>query len=299
MSQTHKKCGYITIVGRPNVGKSTLLNQLIQQKISITSRKPQTTRQCISGIRTFENYQLIYVDTPGLHQSAARALNRHMNRSATNMLFDVDLILFVVDSLHWVENDEWALKKLTHTTAPVILLINKIDKITTKEKLLTHIDTLSKKRNFTHIIPLCAKSPQDVKKLEDLILTYLPKKPFVFPAGKITDCSDRFLAAEIIREKLIRGLTQELPYDLMVEIEEYRLEKKGNKSLLRISAVIYVERPGQKKIVIGEGGSRLKSVGEKARKDMEKLFGNKIFLRLWIKVKKGWADDPKRIQTQQ
>lgn len=296
MSQK-KQCGYIAIIGRPNVGKSTLLNHLIQQKISITSKKPQTTRQRILGIKTSGHQQMIYVDTPGLHQNAHRALNRYMNRAAASSVFDVDLILFLVDGLHWTSDDEWALKKIEHVKVPVILVVNKIDKISDKTTLLPHLEILSKKRKFAEVIPLIAKSNQDAEMLEEIITHYLPKREFVFDADQITDRTERFMAAEIIREKLMRHLGQELPYDLTVEIEEYKVEQQATRSLLRISAVIYVEKAGQKIIVIGEKGERLKTVGEKARLDMEKLFGDKVFLKLWVKVKRGWSDSERSLQS--
>ncbi len=297
MNKVKKRCGHIAIIGRPNVGKSTLLNHLIQQKISITSKKPQTTRQRILGIKTVDHQQMIYVDTPGIHQDAPRALNRYMNRTASSAVFDVDLILFVVDGLQWWPDDEWTLKKITHATAPVILVVNKIDKISDKTSLLPHLETLSQKYKFAEVVPLIAKSNQDAEMLEKIIMNYLPKGEFVFDEDQLTDRSEKFLAAEIIREKLMRHLGQELPYDLTVEIEEYKVEQQATRLLLRISAVIYVEKPGQKIIVIGEKGERLKTVGEKARLDMEKLFGNKVFLRLWVKVKKGWSDDERSLQS--
>lgn len=298
MNQSKKQCGYIAIIGRPNVGKSTLLNHLIQQKISITSKKPQTTRHRILGIKTSEYQQMIYVDTPGLHQNAHRMLNRYMNRAAVGAVFDVNLILFVVDGLHWLPDDEWALKKIEHVTAPVILIVNKVDKIPEKSQLLPHLEMLSKKRVFIEIMPMSAKSNQDVEALEKIIKNYLPENKFIFSPDQLTDRSERFLAAEIIREKLMRHLGQELPYDLTVEIEEYKEKKnKNGKTVLHISAIIYVEKSGQKMIVIGESGERLKLVGEKARIDMEKLFGDKVFLKLWVKVKRGWSDDERSLQS--
>lgn len=295
--KTKKQCGYVAIIGRPNVGKSTLLNHLVQQKISITSKKPQTTRQRILGIKTSGYQQIIYVDTPGLHQSAHRALNRYMNRAASTSVFDVDLILFVVEGLNWLPDDEWALKKITHATVPVILVVNKIDKIADKTSLLPYLEEQSKKYKFAEVVPLIAKSNHDAEMLEKIIVQYLPAREFVFDEEQLTDRSERFIAAEIIREKLMRHLGQELPYDLTVEIEEYNAEQQPTRTLLRISAVIYVEKPGQKIIVIGDKGERLKMVGEKARLDMEKLFGDKVFLKLWVKVKKGWSDDARSLQS--
>jgi GTP-binding protein Era len=292
-----KKCGHIAIIGRPNVGKSTLLNQLIQQKISITSKKPQTTRQTILGIKTTGANQMIYVDTPGLHQTAPRALNRYMNRAASSAVFDVDLILFVVEGLQWLPDDEWALKKISQVEAPALLIVNKIDKVPAKADLLPHLNLLSKKRQFAEVIPMMAKSPEDAARLEKIIISYLPENDFLFDEDQLTDRSERFLAAEIIREKLMRNLGQELPYDISVEIEEYTAEQQATRILLRISAVIYVEKSGQKKIVIGDKGERLKVVGEKSRLDMERLFGDKVFLKLWVKVKKGWSDDERSLKS--
>ena len=311
MKENQPHCGYVAIIGRPNVGKSTLLNHLIQQKISITSKKPQTTRHQILGIRTVGHQQIIYIDTPGLHQDAHRALNRYMNRAATSVIFDMNLILFVVDGLHWTPDDEWALKKITHAECPVILVVNKVDKIAEKEALLPYLQTLNQKREFAVTIPLCAKSKEDAHRLEAIITHYLPEGPFIFPEDQMTDKSQRFLAAEIIREKLMRHLGQELPYDIAVEIEEFKEDarslgstksienknKKKKKTLFRISAVIYVQRPGQKKIVIGDGGAQLKEIGQKARLDMEKLFEHRIFLTLWVKVKRGWADNERSLKS--
>lgn len=293
MSESKTYCGHVAIIGRPNVGKSTLLNHLLGQKLSITSRKPQTTRHQILGVKTVENQQAIYVDTPGLHRTSARALNRYMNRAASGAIHDVDLILLVVDSLQWHEDDDWVLKKVQHATAPVILVVNKVDKVPEKKLLIPHLQTLSKKHKFAEIVPICAKSANDVAALEKVITHYLPEQPFIFPADQFTDRSERFLAAEIIREKLMRNLGQELPYDTTVEIEEYKLDGQ----LLRISAVIYVEKDGQKSIVIGEHGKRLKTIGAQARADMEKLLGHKIFLSLWVKVKGGWADDERSLRS--
>lgn len=297
MNQQKTKCGYVAIIGRPNVGKSTLLNHLIGQKLSITSRKPQTTRHRIVGIKTIDNQQIVYVDTPGLHQTAGRALNRYMNRAASSSIHDVDVILFVVEALQWTDDDEWVLKKIQHVTAPVILVVNKVDKIGDKPALLPYLQQLSAKRTFVEIIPVCAKVNADVEVLEKQLEKFLPENAFLYPKDQLTDRSERFLAAEIIREKLMRNLGQELPYDLTVEIEEFKLDRTPQKSTLRISAVIYVEKAGQKAIVIGEGGHLLKRVGEKSRLDMEKLFDQKVFLRLWVKVKKGWADDEKSLQS--
>ncbi len=286
-------CGFISILGRPNVGKSTLLNQLLGQKLSITSRKPQTTRHRLFGIKTTDKAQIIYVDTPGLHKETKHALNRYMMRSAVSAIADVDLILFVVEALRWNEDDQWALKKITRVECPVVLVINKVDKVADKQKLLPWMDLLNQKRTFAAIVPLSAKKPDEVAALETMLVQYLPKGPLLFPADQISDRSERFFAAEIIREKLTRCLGQELPYALTVEIEEYKLEKE----LLRISATIYVEKSSQKRIVVGTGGEVLKRVGRAARLDMQKMFAHKVFLQLWVKVKDGWSDDEKSLQN--
>ncbi len=297
MSQNITRCGYVAIIGRPNVGKSTLLNHFIGQKLSITSRKPQTTRHRILGIKTTAQQQIIYVDTPGLHQAAGRALNRYMNRAAGSAIHDVDVVLFVVEAMRWTDDDEWVLKRIQHVEAPVILVVNKIDKIADKSRLLPILEQLSARRTFASVVPICAKVAADVNVLEHEIEKYLPENPFLYPPDQFTDRSERFLAAEIVREKLTRGLGQELPYDLTVEIEQFELVKTPKKSVLHISAVIYVEKAGQKAIVIGEDGERLKAIGMKSRLDMEKLFQQKVFLRLWVKVKGGWADDEKSLRN--
>lgn len=297
MNQTKTRCGYVAIIGRPNVGKSTLLNHLIGQKLSITSRKPQTTRHRILGIKTTAHQQIIYVDTPGLHQAAGRALNRYMNRAAGSAIHDVDVVLFVVEGMRWTDDDEWVLKKIQHVEAPVILVVNKIDKLADKSRLLPILEKLSARRAFASVVPICAKVAADVSVLEHEIEKYLPENTFFYPPDQFTDRSERFLAAEIVREKLMRGLGQELPYDLTVEIEQFELVKTPKKSVLHISAVIYVEKAGQKAIVIGEDGERLKAIGMKSRLDMEKLFQEKVFLRLWVKVKSGWADDEKSLRN--
>jgi len=286
-------CGYVAIIGRPNVGKSTLLNHLIGQKLSITSNKPQTTRHRILGIKTTETTQAIYVDTPGMHNSAGRALNRYMNRAANSAIYDVNLILFVVEGMQWNSDDDWILKKVATAEVPVILVVNKIDRIADRKSLLPYLEELAKKGNFADIVPVCAKKNNDIAFLEQVIYKYLPEQPLIFPPDQITDLSSKFFAAEIIREKLMRHLGQELPYAVTVEVEQYKVEDER----LRISAVIYVEKPGQKAIVIGAKGERLKQIGTEARLDMQKLFDQKIFLQLWVKVKQGWRDSERSLQS--
>jgi GTP-binding protein Era len=288
------KSGYIAIVGRPNVGKSTLLNQLIGQKLCITSRKPQTTRNTILGIKTTEQAQFIYVDTPGMHQrNSGKAVNRYMNRAAQSVLHDVDVILFLVDRTAWLEEDEWIAKRLQELRLPVFLLINKIDLLDNKEEMLPHIAELQQRFEFAAVVPVAALKGDNLNALEEEITQYLPEGGAFFPEDQFTDRSERFLAGEIVREKIIRQLGKELPYEVAVEVEEF----KRDQGLLTIGAVIYVDRAGQKSIVIGKGGQRLKQIGTDARVDMQKLFDEKIMLRLWVKVKQGWANDERALKS--
>lgn len=281
------RSGYVAIVGRPNVGKSTLMNYILGQKISITSSKPQTTRHRILGIKTEDSYQAIYVDTPGLHLNARKAMNRYMNRAATTSLEDVDLILFVVDVMRWTDEDENVLQRLRGQKVPVVLIVNKVDKIADKEQLLPLLQELSGKMSFTAVMPLSALKGTNTQDLEKLVVQALPESEAIFPQEYITDRSERFLASEIIREKLMRTMGKELPYATTVEIEQF----KDDNGLLRINGLIWVERASQKKIVIGRGGERLKEIGRQARIDMERLFDAKVFLQLWVKVKEGWSDN--------
>lgn len=290
---TVKKSGFVAIIGRPNVGKSTLLNALIGEKVSITSAKPQTTRWQILGIKTLNHAQIIYVDTPGLHREEKRAMNRYMNRIASAVILDADVIVFMVDATHWRSEDEMVLKKLHDTVKPVILVINKIDLLEDKAKLLPIINTLRDKFHFTHIIPISAMNEENTQLLQEEIATLLPEGPQLFPEDQITDKSVRFQLAEIIREKLIQVTEEELPYTTTVEIETFQ---PGDK-LTEIGAVIWVERQGQKIIIIGKKGARLKKVGIKARREMEKLLDGKVFLRLWVKVKENWTDDEKALKN--
>lgn len=287
------RCGFIALVGRPNVGKSTLLNRILGQKISITSRRPQTTRHRILGIDTSDQVQAIYVDTPGLHRGGKRAMNRYLNRAATSTLKDVDVIVFLLSGLEWNEEDEWILRMLRDRKVPVVLAVNKVDLIKPRERLLPHLEMLSGKMDFAEVVPLCARTGDNVERLRKSVAGLLPEGPPMFPADQITDRSERFLAAEIIREKLTRRLGMELPYALTVEIEEFKREG----GLLRVGAVILVERAGQKGIVVGKGGSVLKEVGTQARIDMQKLFDSKLVLNLWVKVREGWSDDERALQS--
>jgi GTP-binding protein Era len=299
-----QKTGFIAIVGRPNVGKSTLLNQILGQKLSITSRKPQTTRHQIQGIKTTGNLQCIYVDTPGIHLKAERAINRAMNRHAISTLDGVNVIVWVVECGTFNTDDAWVLSLIGETTAshqkksipvaPVILVINKIDKIKDKKELLPLIETWGARYPFTSIIPLSAQNGLQVESLEKEVSSYLPEGPFQFDEDALTDRSSRFLAAEIIREKLMRQLGAELPFGLAVEIEQF---KETEDERYDIAAVIYVDKPSHKAMVIGEKGSKLKVVGRDARLAMNELFSRRVHIRLWVKVKTGWADDERALKS--
>jgi GTP-binding protein Era len=287
------RCGYIALVGRPNVGKSTLLNRILGQKISITSRRPQTTRHRVLGIKSLPHAQLIYVDTPGIHDFNGRAMNRYMNRTASSVLADVDVVVFLVEGLRWTADDDLVLKKLGMTGSPVILAVNKIDALDKREALLPGLQALAEKFPFTEIIPLSARKGDNIAALESCIEALLPEAPPLFPEDQVTDRSVRFLAAELVREKLFRKLGRELPYGLTVQIEEYRSEP----GMTHIHALIWVERDSQKNIVIGKGGRVLKEVGREARLDIEDLIGTRVNLKLWVKIKEGWADDERALQS--
>ncbi|MCB1632212.1 MAG: GTPase Era [Pseudomonadales bacterium] len=287
------RCGMVAIVGRPNVGKSTLLNHLLGQKISITSRKPQTTRHRILGVSTRDEVQIVYVDTPGLHRGEGKALNRVMNRAALKAMSDVDVVLLVVDRLAWNAADEEALEAVRRTRKPVLLVINKTDRLESREALLPHIETLRQKHDFAAIVPVSALRGNNLEALEREITARLPETTHLFPQDQLTDRSERFMVAEIVREKLIRQLGEELPYASAVQIEEFRTER----AVVHISALILVDKPGQKAIVIGQGGARLKRVGAEARADIERLLGTKVMLRLWVKVRSGWADDERALAS--
>ncbi|ADW75026.1 MULTISPECIES: GTPase Era [Rahnella] len=294
MSEEKNYCGFVAIVGRPNVGKSTLLNELLGQKISITSRKPQTTRHRIMGIHTEGPYQAIYVDTPGLHIEEKRAINRLMNRAASSSIGDVELVIFVVEGTHWTPDDEMVVNKLRDLKSPVLLAINKIDNVTDKSKLLPHLQFLSEQMNFVDIVPISAEKGTNVDTIAALVRKRLPEAVHHFPEDYITDRSQRFMASEIIREKLMRFLGEELPYSVTVEIERFVSNERGGYD---INGLILVEREGQKKMVIGNKGSKIKTIGIEARHDMENMFEAKVHLELWVKVKSGWADDERALRS--
>ncbi|MFL7020769.1 GTPase Era [Vibrio cyclitrophicus] len=291
----NQHCGFIAIVGRPNVGKSTLLNHILGQKISITSRKPQTTRHRIMGVETEGDYQAIFVDTPGLHIEEKRAINRLMNRAANSSLSDVNLVFFLVDGTHWTEDDEMVLNKLRKTDFPVVLCINKVDNVQDRTDVMQHMMEVSKKMEFVDVVPISAKQGKNIDVLRKHVREHLPKATHHFPEEYVTDRSQRFMASEIIREKLMRFTGDELPYSVTVEIE--RFDYNPDNDGFHINALILVERTGQKKMVIGKAGEKIKTIGREARIDMEELFGRKVYLETWVKVKSGWADDERALRS--
>lgn len=293
MSQT---CGFVAIVGRPNVGKSTLMNRILGQKISITSRRPQTTRHQVLGIKTEGDAQAIFVDTPGIHilgKDRNKAINRFMNQAAVQALRDVDCVVFLVDRTRWTEEDQIVLDRLANVEAPVILAVNKVDRLQDKATLLPWLAELGNKREFAAVVPIAAQHGTNVPELEAEIDKHLPEGIHFFPEDQVTDKSMRFLAAEMVREKVMRQLGDELPYQMTVEIEEFRDEAR----VVHISALILVERQGQKKILIGDSGDRIKKIGREARLDMERELDKKVMLNLWVKVKRGWSDDERALKS--
>ena len=287
------RSGYVAIVGRPNVGKSTLLNHILGQKLAITSRKPQTTRHNMLGIKTEGEVQAVYVDTPGLHKHNDKALNRYMNRSASTALKDVDVVVFVVDRTRWTDEDQMVLEKVQYVKCPILLAVNKADRLDDKSDLLPHLEWLATQLPQAEVVPISALHGQNLDTLERLVAQNLPESEHFFPEDQITDRSSRFLAAELIREKIMRQLGAELPYQITVEIEEFKQEGR----VLHIHGLILVERDGQKKIIIGDKGERIKRIGQDARKDMEVLFDSKVMLNLWVKVKGGWSDDERALRS--
>lgn len=281
--------GYIALLGRPNVGKSTLLNRFIGEKISITANKPQTTRHRMLGIETLEQHQFIFVDTPGLHRGVKKKLNRYMNRVAQSVMHDVDVILWLVEALKWHEDDEWIAKQLASCERPIILAINKIDLVKDKSLLLPFIESIKDKVAVTEIFPISAETGFNLDNLHAILKANLQPGPFYFPPEQMTDRNTLFRLSEIVREKLTRFFFKEVPYALSVEIEHFELKKE--KEMYLIHALIWVEHLGQKRIIIGNKGEALKRVGIQSREDMEKLLGKKVCLKLWVKVKEGWSED--------
>lgn len=293
MTEKIHRCGFVAVVGRPNVGKSTLVNAILGSKISIVTAKPQTTRHRILAVHTTAESQIIFVDTPGLHRNATKAMNRLMNRTAASALADADLILFVSEATRWTEEDEDVLLRLKSCSSPVIALLNKVDKVHPKEQLFAALSTMSERFDFAEIMPISAKKQQNLDALLAAIPPFLPESPLLFPPEMKTDRSREFHAAEIIREKLTLLLRQEIPYGLTVQIERYESDAKG----FSINAIIWVERRTQKGIVVGKGGHILKQVGQAARVELKKKLQQPVHLELWVKVKDNWADNEKDLQN--
>ena len=281
------RVGHVALVGRPNVGKSTLLNHLLGQKLAITSHKPQTTRHSILGINTLDAGQIIYIDTPGIHQRGNKAMNKYLNRTATNTLAGVDLVVFVIDSVHWTDEDAMVLQRINNSGLPAILVVNKTDTVNRYQELLPIMAALSEKTGISNIVPVSALTGDNCEKLQNLILEMLPEGENFYPEDQITDRPERFFAAELIREQITRRYHKELPYSVTVEIEEFDVQPR----IYRIGAIIWVERENQKGILVGKGGSALKETGTEARKQLEAFFETKVYLRLWVKVKKSWSAD--------
>ncbi|EXJ14704.1 GTPase Era [Imhoffiella purpurea] len=287
------RCGYVAIVGRPNVGKSTLLNRILGQKLAITSHKAQTTRHSILGIKTRADGQILFVDTPGIHQRGGSALNRYLNRSARASLADTDLALLVVEALRWTDEDREALEAVVQAGVPVIAVVNKVDRVADKTSLLPYLQTLSERHAFASLIPVSASRGDQVEALEQAVIAALPEGAPVFPEDQVTDRSERFFAAELVREQLMQRYGEELPYRTTVEIERFE-EQDGR---YRIDALIWVERPSQKGIIIGKQGEALKAVASQARQEMQKLFDCPVHLEVWVKVKKSWSSDEAAIAS--
>jgi GTP-binding protein Era len=287
------RCGFAAVVGRPNVGKSTLINALLGRKISITSPKPQTTRHRILGIKSASGSQIVFVDTPGINYAETRALNRYMNRAAHGAIEDVDVVVFVVEALKWSKQDQRVEAHIQASKRPTLLVLSKVDLVRPRSKLLPFIDELAKNRSFDEIVPVSARRGENLEALESVIKRRLPRSERLFPEDMLTDRGDRFVASELIREKLILRLEQEVPYRLSVEIDEI----VARDNVMHIGAIIWVERPGQKAIVIGRKGELLKQAGTSARRELERLFGQRVDLRLWVKIKDDWSDNDRALAS--
>ncbi|OYY74932.1 MAG: GTPase Era [Gammaproteobacteria bacterium 28-57-27] len=287
------RCGHVGIVGRPNVGKSTLLNTLIGQKISITAPKPQTTRHSLIGVKTLPDAQILYVDTPGLHKDTGRAMSRVLNRAAQGILEGVDVLVFVIEGMRWTEEDAAVLDRIEHANVPVILAVNKVDLTADKEELLPFLQSVAEFYPFAEIIPISARKGSNLARLEAVVAERLPEGEALYDEDTMTTSSSRFMAAEFIREQITRLSHEEVPYGVTVEIENYTIDGK----MIRIDALIWVEREGQKGILIGKDGEMLKEIGRRARINIENLQGMKVFLRLWVKVKGGWSDDERALRA--
>ena len=291
MNSESFRCGFVAVVGRPNVGKSTLINCVMGKKISIVTPKPQTTRHRILAVDTHPGYQTVYVDTPGLHRKAGKAMNKMMNRTASNALADADLVLFVIEANRWTSEDQDVLSKLQKIDAPIIAVLNKTDKVHPKEMLLQALAEMSARHVFAEVMPISAKKNENVDRLMGIVPGYLPQSEALFPQEMTTDRSVTFQTAEIIREKLTMALRQEIPYGLTVQIERYEKDADG----IAIDAVIWIERDSQKGIVVGKGGGVLKKVGRAARLELKAQHGVPVHLEMWVKVKDNWSDNEQEL----
>ena len=291
MNENEFRCGFVAVVGRPNVGKSTLINTILGSKISIVTPKPQTTRHRILGVDSHAAYQAIYIDTPGLHRKAAKAMNRLMNRTAANALIDADAIMFVTEANRWTAEDQDVLERLQTVSAPVIAVMNKIDKVHPREMLLQVLAEMSARYKFAEVVPISAKLRDNVDRLVSLVPGFLPESPPLYPQDMITDRSENFRIAEVVREKLTLALRQEVPYGLTVQVERFERDDNG----IAINAIIWIDRDSQKGIVVGKGGKLLKKVGRAARLELKAEFGVPVHLELWVKVKDNWSDNEKEL----
>lgn len=293
MTEPDFRAGFIALAGRPNVGKSTLLNRLVERKLSIVSARPQTTRQRVIGVKTTDTAQLIFVDTPGLHGSQRKQINRYMNRTATGAIVDADVVLWVIEALRWLPGDDFVLERLADCRHPVGLIVNKMDRVRPQNRLLPFLDDVARKRDFAFVIPVSAARGANVERLESAAAELLPASPALFPPEQVTDLPRNAWIAEIIREKLLVSLRDELPHAVAVELDQWQ-EEDG---LARLRATIWVERESQKAIVIGTHGRVLKAVGRAARLDIEGELGRKVFLELWVKVQSDWSDDVRKLRA--
>jgi GTP-binding protein Era len=293
MPESATRSGLVTLAGRPNVGKSTLLNRLVGHKLSITSPRAQTTRHRLLGIKTTPQAQIVYVDTPGLHTDNKGMMNRQLNRVASASLQGVDCIVLLIAASGWTKADEYPLQLAATQGIPVILVINKLDLLKDRSELLPLMELSSHKAEFAEIVPVSARTGANTDDLESAILKHLPQQPFLYPADQVSDRGERFLASELIREQIFRGFQQEVPYATAVSIEQFRRAKGA----LHVEATIWVEKEGQRPILIGKDGQRLKTVGSRARLAMQKLFGGKVHLHLWVKVREGWSDSERALRS--
>ena len=293
MTERDHRCGFVTVVGRPNVGKSTLVNRIVGRKLSITSSRPQTTRHRILGVVTCDASQVIFVDTPGIHRGRTRALNRYMNRVATRSLVGVDLVVLVVEASGWTPDDDHVLDRMAAEAVPAVLVLNKIDRIKSREAMLPVLADIARRHDFAAMVPVCARTGENLEQLRSVVESYMPVAPPVFPEEQFTDRSEPFLVAEIVREKLIRRLGQELPHRLTVEIE--RFVEQQRRTLINV--LVWVERRQHKAIVIGKDGGRLKDAGTAARLEISRMLGRPVHLEIWVKVREGWSDDERALQS--